>query len=562
MVFTNAQVASFMQDADQMHLSAATTIYLQTAEGIVTVDDLLNFQGDEVWNKIQSSARKPPQIPNPPAGTAGHVAGVAVGELVNQAPMIISAKSYQRLVIASAAVAFYQQTDRPLSANNMHWNRLANFKVQYDTIKDKKKHGETLEVPVIGKNMSVVQWIEAYASYAHQYIGVRKAPIAYIIREDAAVPMPAPPLAPNAAHTVEGGSILDDMVARFSHTHPLSRDDNRKVYDDIELACRGTKYQASIAPFKKRRDGRAAYLALVLHHAGAAYWDAEVKKNFDFLINRLYTDGTSITLELYISQHRRAFTQLQLCAEHVSVQVPQERTRVGYLLTNIVVTNADVKAAQAAIKMDDTPTGLRNNFERSAALLVPVCPVGTKKASKRSLANVSDVSARGASKSGGGKLKESFGTTGVSLRYHSSTEYSALNKEQKDELREWRRLNKAVRGKSKGSRNKFDNKKLKSHIASVIQGMEQQKLEKQEKMDEAKAMMASIISAGYETPSVAEIAASRANPEAEKSNKKLRMNAADLHTRQNAAAEVCAAKFMDMLSIDGKKSGSKKSGGR
>lgn len=64
--------------------------------------------------------------------------------------------------------------------------------------------------------------------------------------------------------------------------------------------------------------------------------------------------------------------------------------------------------------------------------------------------------------------------------------------------------------------------------------MEQNKSKKQEKIDIAKAMMASIISAGYEMPSVTEIATSRANPETEKPSKTSDTNeAADALSRRH-----------------------------
>ena len=240
---------------------------------------------------MSSNARRPPQFVNPPAGNAAHVAGVAPGALMNQAPYGISARSLLRLMISAKAVSFYEQTGRSLSAVNMHWNRIKNFKVQFDTIAAKKTHGETLEVPIIGKDLSIVKWIEAYSSYASQCVGVRNAFILYVIRDEEAVDATAPPLAPNEPHSIEHGSIMQEMVHRYSHVHALFADDNAKVYDDLELATRGTKYAASIAPFKRRKNDREAFKTLKAQHAGPAMWDAQQHKDFDFLLNRKFTDG-------------------------------------------------------------------------------------------------------------------------------------------------------------------------------------------------------------------------------------------------------------------------------
>ena len=48
--------------------------------------------------------------------------------------------------------------------------------------------------------------------------------------------------------------------------------DNAKVYGLIEEAVRGTTYAASIKPYQKRRDGRAAFFALLKQLAGNDKW--------------------------------------------------------------------------------------------------------------------------------------------------------------------------------------------------------------------------------------------------------------------------------------------------
>ena len=123
------------------------------------------------------------------------------------------------------------------------------------------------------------------------------------------------------------------MIACLSHTHGLFRGDNASVFDDVEVATRGTKFAPTIAPFKRRKDGRAAFLALKQQHAGPATWDKEVKQCQNFLLNQKWTGGTSFTLERFLSQHRAAYVSLQRCAENIQVEVPNERTLE--LLTHI-----------------------------------------------------------------------------------------------------------------------------------------------------------------------------------------------------------------------------------
>ena len=135
------------------------------------------------------------------------------------------------------------------------------------------------------------------------------------------------------------------------------------------------------------------------------------------------------------------------CAEHVEYQLPNENTRVGYLLEGIQCSDAGLQAAMASVRTDDGPTGMRNTFETAAVHLLPYDPVAKKRrnASKRDAGQSSSVEINtddaNASSTTGNKKKQIIGSTGVHLCYHTKEEYSALTKEQKQELREWRMTN-------------------------------------------------------------------------------------------------------------------------
>ncbi len=74
-----------------------------------------------------------------------------------------------------------------------------------------------------------------------------------------------------------------ELVARAAHNHALYRDDNAKVYYLLEEATRTTSYSASIKPFQRMKDGRAAWLALTSQYAGKDKWEQELKKQDDLL---------------------------------------------------------------------------------------------------------------------------------------------------------------------------------------------------------------------------------------------------------------------------------------
>ena len=93
----------------------------------------------------------------------------------------------------------------------------------------------------------------------------------------------------------------------------------------------------------------------------------------------------------------------------------------------------------ASIKTDNGLEGMRNNFEATAAHLLPYDPVAKKRSSgqKRGSAQISSVMDPSPTKS----MKPNIGTTGVHLRYYKIGEYRNLTNEQKEGLKEWRANN-------------------------------------------------------------------------------------------------------------------------
>ena len=151
---------------------------------------------------------------------------------------------------------------------------------------------------------------------------------------------------------------------------------------------------------------------------------------------------------------------MQACAEHIQYQLPNGHSRVGFLLDAIQTSDASLQAAMASIRTDDGPDGMRNDFEQSAAHLLPYDPVAKKHAagsSKRGSAEVSAVSFETTDVAAFG-TKPGIGKSGVHFRYYDKSEYSKLTKEQRTELREWRSKGGAEWGRSdaKAKKAKFD----------------------------------------------------------------------------------------------------------
>ena len=132
---------------------------------------------------------------------------------------------------------------------------------------------------------------------------------------------------------------------------------------------------------------------------------------------------------------------MSACAEHVQYQLPNEHSRVGFLIDAIQCADAGLQAAMASVKTDNGPNGLQNNFERAVSHLLPYDPVAKKRATgiKWGSALISLMEAHDGPNMtiAANDSKPSIGKTGVHLRYHKHHEYKKPTHEQRHELSEW-----------------------------------------------------------------------------------------------------------------------------
>lgn len=451
MVFTAAQLTAFFTTADYLGLSARTAAAL-AAEGITDPADLAEFD-KEGLDAIFRNLRKPPRALQ---GGAGRGAAGGGRGLVDVEPFIVPAKSQMRIYASALAVKYYVATARDLDPSNMKWVVVQRFHEEWKAIVEKKKM-DVPDAPKLTKALAVYKWLESVRNHLNQVIGVRYAPLSYVIRETATVDPVPPVLMLDEPFAEINGSVEGEMIARLSHTHPLFKSDNGQVFDVIEAALRGTSISPSIAQFRKTRNGRDAYLALVSQHAGRDVWDKLQREAEHKLQNVKWNGQTTITLQQHMSMHRREWITLQDCSEYIPVEVPNGRQRVTWLMNSITSVDPSVLAAIAAVRQDEVDK--RVNFESAVAYLAPVCPVAAKQQRKGKLeANVSGTTVSGLG---------ATGKSGVALRYHKYSEFQKLSDEQKKELREWKSNNKTSgKRKSAPAGDKKATKKMKGMLAA------------------------------------------------------------------------------------------------
>lgn len=531
-----------------MGLSNRTRLHLQT-EGITTPDDLVDFVTKDSWDPIVDNCKRPPQIPG------------AGGALVNQQAFHLPAKSLMRLKTAAQVVLFYNRTGRALTAPCLTWARMSNFKVEWESLKEQKDSNDDGSLPVISQKLFITNFFEAYETFVGNFIGQSGCPLSWIYRQDAAVPAVAPALEADQPFSTEHGSVSQELVARMSHAHPLFRPDNATGYAQLVTATLGTQYASTIAPFKRTKDGRGALKALKAQFAGKSHWDKEVKLMTDFIHGSKFTGNTGFTLHAFLAKHRASYHTLQRCAEHVQVELPNERSRVGYLLDNIDCPDRDVVTALSHIRMDDGAAGMRSDFERAVAFLLPTDPVKKKRGGNKR--NAGHISATTAAGGGGGKkegqktkktrFKSTFGTTGVEFRFYKTAEFNKLTNEQKDELRAHRKANGNYKGTWSGKERTSNNGGAlsRAQVAAMIKSHDEDKEKESTEKDEMRASIVeefkSIISSQMVVTPEKRLRAAGAKVAA----------ATSANDDGDAAAERCASVLMDKYAKLGIKAPSK-----
>ena len=162
---------------------------------------------------------------------------------------------------------------------------------------------------------------------------------------------------------------------------------------------------------------------------------------------------------------------MQANAEGVQYKLPNEHSRVRFLLEAIECSDPTLQADMARIKIDNGPEGMRNNFDATAAYLLHYDPVAKKRSNgyNRSSTQISSVMGT----SNATTRKPSIGLTGVHLCYHKNTEYKTLTPEQKGELHEWRANNPNIpkKGAKKPKKEAYEKPKsfMKKQVASLVE---------------------------------------------------------------------------------------------
>ena len=111
--------------------------------------------------------------------------------------------------------------------------------------------------------------------------------------------------------------------------------DQKSVSAILEVALRGTTYEASIKPFQRTGNGRGAYKALITQYAGKDNWVKILWYTKTYVNERQWDETTSYLLQAHIEKFRECYVDFENTSEYVTEQMPNPCTRVRNLLDTI-----------------------------------------------------------------------------------------------------------------------------------------------------------------------------------------------------------------------------------
>lgn len=419
---------------------------------IQTAADLANWD-DEMLKQLKEDLRKP----------SGTEATNNPNIVIPKQPFLLSAVSYQRLSIACSLIRYYNAVGRVITPDNLMWNGPMEQFGEYLKGLKAAKDEETPDVPRITQKLPIMKWTEAFENHLLIVLGAREIPLAYVIRAEAD-PGDPDELVRGQPYGATAGSITQELVTRATHDHPLFRSDNQTVFNLLDDVLRTTSYAPTLSVYRRTKNGRGAWLAILAQYVGKDKWISEAKQHSSFFETFVWKGNNNVSLDDLASKYRMRYQSLKRCQSHVkSVTVPSEPALIEKFLDAIQCADPRLQAAMANVRADDSDGGKMENFESMIAYVLPHDPVKNKRKGNNSVLV--------------GAVHPDLGVargpkTGVDVRFYTKAEYRTLSNEQKKELKEIREQNKKRDNDKKGGnpnkRQKVDASVRKKQVEGII----------------------------------------------------------------------------------------------
>ena len=150
----------------------------------------------------------------------------------------ISVISEKRLIAAAYTANLYDMIGRNITAETMSRSKLKAFDKHRVLIKE---HEDPEKMPTVSKTFGIVIAMDLVPSHFRDRLGVRKVPLAYVIRSTVATgDAPLPEAASNKSAGFD--NFTDGKIKNTPHSGEGYSEDNAKVFQILQDMVSGTSF--------------------------------------------------------------------------------------------------------------------------------------------------------------------------------------------------------------------------------------------------------------------------------------------------------------------------------
>ena len=244
-------------------------------EGIVDVEDLAEFDDDDIDSVIQNLRRPQDVYHQEVPATIDRVevpADLAKGMEHNpkyfltayvdaytekQPPLVCSMFTVKELKLTDELFCHYTGVGCILTQENMTYIILNDYNNHLKSVKGSKKD-QNIKLMKFCKETVALGWFKATNIFWDAFIGARNCPVAYVLREEILPDRSSSPLLIDTCYSEVHNLIKEELTAFLSRTYTLYKGDKAQVFKFLEETLRGSSIDPIIQPYKQRKDGRKA----------------------------------------------------------------------------------------------------------------------------------------------------------------------------------------------------------------------------------------------------------------------------------------------------------------
>ena len=149
-------------------------------------------------------------------------------------------------------------TERTMKDAYLDYDSIKSHAIQFKAIMDQKDSKDGPKgLPKLSISTDVLAWIDKVDKCLRKLSGQDGSPLAYLIRETAAVPTTVVDLLPGKCYSVTYKSLVEELVARKSFTSSCVEADRVMLYDHLDKALSHGPYESTLQAFEDSKDGQA-----------------------------------------------------------------------------------------------------------------------------------------------------------------------------------------------------------------------------------------------------------------------------------------------------------------